>query len=276
MLYSAAYSPTIKDDRVLQSLSHNLRALIKGVRRGTLLAMLRRYINFWRADRVITRRYGFTLQGGAFAGMNYAMFPPGHHVAAKVLGTYERELGDFLRDVLARPYEVIVNIGSAEGYYTVGLARHYPDAQAYAFDIQPREQAFCAKLAEINGVAARVDVRGLCDTATLEVILGAHSLIVIDCEGCEFDLLDPDAVPKLRTTDIIAEIHDFGGATRIGDAVRARFAATHDIAIAESQPRDPNDVPLLAPIHDETIRRAAVLERDTFQRWYYLRAKMRA
>lgn len=259
----------------MQMITHNLRGVIKGIRSGRLIAMVQRYLDFARADRAITGKYGLVVRDGAFTGMHYALFPPGHHVAAKILGTYEREIAPFLRDAMGRgSYDVIVNIGSAEGYYAVGLARHFAAAKVYAFDIQEREQAFCAQLARLNGVADRVEVRGLCDQATLQSILSERSLIFIDCEGCEYDLLDPQHVPALLRTDMIVEIHDFGGSTRITDAVQSRFAASHHIQIAQSEPRDPDQIPALDVVRDARIRRAAVLERDAPQRWCYLRAKM--
>lgn len=258
----------------MQMIAHNLRGVIKGVRSGRLIAMVQRYLDFARADRAIAGKYGLVVRDGVFAGMQYALFPPGHHVAAKILGTYEREIAPFLRDAMGRSYDVIVNIGSAEGYYAVGLARHFAAAKVYAFDIQEREQAFCARLAALNAVADRVEVRGLCDHATLKSILSEKSLILIDCEGCEHDLLDPQHVPALLRTDMIVEIHDFGGSTRIMDATQSRFAASHHVQIAQSEPRDPAQIPALSAVRDTRIRHAAVLERDAPQRWCYLRARM--
>jgi len=260
----------------MQTVSHNLRALIKGIRTGRLMAMLQRYWEFARADSAIISRYGLVVRDGIFAGMQYARFPPGHHVAAKVLGVYESEAAEFLRDAMRRSYDVIVNVGSAEGYYAVGLARHFANAKVFAFDIQRREQAFCARLADLNGVSDRVIVRGVCDHAALESVLSGKSLIIIDCEGCEYDLLDPQIVPALRRSDMLVEVHDFGGSTRIMDAVQSRFSATHHIQIAQSEARDPEQIPLLKPVRDARIRRAAVLERDAPQRWCYLRAVMEA
>lgn len=258
----------------MQMISHNVRALIKGIRNGRLLAIAQRYIDFARADRAIVGKYGLVIRDGVFAGMRYSLFPPGHHVAAKILGIYEREISELLREVMPQQYDVIVNIGSAEGYYAVGLARHFDNAKVLAFDIQEREQAFCARLAEVNGVGDRVEVRGLCDHATLQSILVDKSLIVIDCEGCEYELLDPQIVPALKRSDMIVEIHDFGGSTRIMDAIQSRFSQTHHIWIAQSEPRDPAQIPALDAVRDERIRRAAVLERDAPQRWCYLRARM--
>jgi hypothetical protein len=134
----------------MQTAAHNFRALIKGIRTGRLIAMAQRYWEFARADQAVISRYGLVVRDGIFAGMQYARFPPGHHVAAKVLGVYERETAEFLRDAMRRSYDVIVNVGCAEGYYAVGLARHFANAKVFAFDIQRREQAFCARLAELE------------------------------------------------------------------------------------------------------------------------------
>jgi hypothetical protein len=41
-------------------------------------------------------------------------------VLSKLLGTYESELHPVLHEILIKPYELIVDVGSAEGYYAIG------------------------------------------------------------------------------------------------------------------------------------------------------------
>jgi protein-L-isoaspartate O-methyltransferase len=55
--------------------------------------------------------------------------------AAKLLGAYEHSLHDVLLKPVSRQPDPIINVGCAEGYYAVGLARLLPDATVYAFDI---------------------------------------------------------------------------------------------------------------------------------------------
>ncbi len=100
-------------------------------------------------------------------------------------------------EVIAQQPHLVVDIGAAEGYYAVGLARRLPRCRIVAFDIDPIARKMCRRLAKLNGVRDRVEVRGECDTTYLWT-LPPHSFVLSDCEGAEKTLLDPDRAPALK------------------------------------------------------------------------------
>ncbi len=163
----------------------------------------------------------------------------------KFLGTYERELDPHLDRLKAEPCDVMANIGSAEGFFAIGLARMLDIPKVYCYDIDPRAPRLLAKLAAANGLKDRMIPGGFCFPATLEEVLGParNPLVMCDCEGGEFDLLCPTAAPVLRRARMLVEIHDYGVETRIGGALRERFGATHDIVTVPVQPRTLTDFP---------------------------------
>ena len=61
-----------------------------------------------------------------------------------------------------KPFKLVVNIGAAEGYYVAGLAQRLPEARLVAWEADPMHARLTRAMAQHNGVAARVDVRGLC------------------------------------------------------------------------------------------------------------------
>lgn len=85
-----------------------------------------------RVLQVVTAQQGLVVQGGPFQGLQYvpsivesALAVPralGSALIPKLLGCYEAELQGVLAQILATPYQDILDIGSAEGYYAVGLA----------------------------------------------------------------------------------------------------------------------------------------------------------
>src|SRR4051812_42950342 len=60
---------------------------------------------------------------GPFKDMRFVCLGTSSGELPMVLGSFEAELHDHLERFLARAPRVVVNIGCAEGYYAVGIAR---------------------------------------------------------------------------------------------------------------------------------------------------------
>jgi 2-polyprenyl-3-methyl-5-hydroxy-6-metoxy-1,4-benzoquinol methylase len=185
---------------------------------------------------------------GPFAGMT--MLPEASwgdgDLAPKLLGCYEAELHPAIAKAIARAPKSVVNIGCAEGYYAIGLARALPSSRVYAFDTSAAAQQICSRAAAANQVASRANVGGTCTPATLREIISKddRTLLVVDCEGAELQLLDPREVPGIQACDVIVECHDFINSS-ITSTLRQRFAATHDVELVSEGPRNPNQFPSL-------------------------------
>ncbi|HKY41678.1 MAG TPA: hypothetical protein VJM50_01180 [Pyrinomonadaceae bacterium] len=190
----------------------------------------------------ISANKDLVVEAGPFRGMRYLPRLTAsdtllsHTVVPKLLGSYEIELHDALAAVFERKYRQIINIGSAEGYYAVGLALNMPDVPIYAFDIASTNRELCAEMARINGVADRIFIGAECTMDEL-ARLAEESLIVCDCEGCELELLRPDLIPGLRTSDVVVELHDCVDET-ISPTILARFAESHDVNVVTKVDRD--------------------------------------
>jgi hypothetical protein len=189
-----------------------------------------RYVAKWRSSvlaQVILRNSGTRIQSGPFAGMDYLEGQTEGALAPRLLGSYERELHPYIARFAAAEPAAVVDIGCAEGYYAVGLARLMPKTVVHAFDINPSAREYCASLAAKNGVSDRVLIG--------ELFEGDHfadfargTLVIVDIEGAEVDLLDPVRFPGLLNLDLIVETHPGArpGATEI---IQSRFAASHDV-----------------------------------------------
>ena len=55
--------------------------------------------------------------------------------AAKLLGVYEDELHDFIESAIAQKPDIVINVGCAEGYYSIGLASRLPTTTVTAVDV---------------------------------------------------------------------------------------------------------------------------------------------
>ncbi len=211
---------------------------------------------------------------GPFQGMIFLPLTRGSVPLPKVLGTYEKELHPLLERLTKEPCDVAIDVGSAEGFYAVGLAKKFGVSKVYCFDIDKLSKRLLARIARLNEVEDRMVMRSFCRPSDLQEILAdaTHPLVICDCEGGEFDLLDPEAAPELAKARIIVEIHDFNGSRTIGDALKRRFAATHHIEVIGIRPRTLSDLPTACRgILTEEESLAALTEvRSDVPGWLYL------
>ena len=204
------------------------------LRRWRRLQAARRARRVSSLTRTFVAWHGLTVSGGPFAGLTYPD-ASATSLIPKLLGAYERELHAAVERAIGEGPAQIVNVGAADGYYAVGLARRCPAAAVHAFEADSGARERLARVAAANGVVIRIEgAAGLADLRGLD----GRALVVIDCEGCEATLLDPAQVPFLRTATIVAEVHDFAVAG-IGEKIAARFAATHDVTMIPTGAQPP-------------------------------------
>jgi len=213
------------------------------------------YIAMQERQRAVTdyllSAVGRVVQSGPFQGMKLpedASWGYGD-LAPKILGCYEGELhGSVMRGVGRRP-ELVVNVGCAEGYYAVGLARLLPGVAVHAFDLDEKAQAVCLQAAELNDVAAQMVIGGLCDLPTLcRLVEGRRALIIMDCEGGERDLLTAASLPALARSDLIVENHDFIDRSISTNLIKL-FQASHEVKLAREGMRDPAAFPAMRKLN---------------------------
>ncbi len=226
----------------------------------------------YRAKQALVSHFGRRVLAGPFAGLQYGNDVVCGAYVAKLVGSYEEELHGVIEQIKVRQYRRIVDVGCAEGYYAVGLAVQMPGARVLAYDIDENARRYCADLARLNGVAGRVEVRGRCGHAKLEASCGPETLVVCDCEGFEHELLDPAAVPRLKQTDLLVELHDCLRPGLTPDLL-ARFAHTHDVQLIESRERAVQDYPVLEVMRAEDRPWAVREGRGAVMQWAYFTAR---
>lgn len=203
------------------------------------LSELLRLLGLWRS-RMLANTYmvrqGRIVGSGPFKGMDYVVPATEGVLVARLLGTYEAELHPHLLAFAAEELDCVIDVGCAEGYYAVGLARLMPKATVYAYDIDPRARAACALMAEGNGVADRVVIGERMEPDGFEAFAGRRALVLVDAEGAELDILRPDLSPALATMRLIVETHDVYRRGAYAE-IRRRFAPTHHLERVDLGPR---------------------------------------
>jgi hypothetical protein len=216
----------------------------------------------WVAHRFVYE-YGTTVRAGPFKGLELverAVYSPhlADLVTAKLLGCFERELHPAIERALDAGYSTFVNVGAAEGYYAVGLARRVPGSRVYAFEIEEDRRELCREIARANGVEDRVEVLGECRPDWLAQ-LEEDCFAIVDCEGCEVELLGPEQAANLRTSTLIVELHDFID-PRSTSSIAERFSETHHLEYVAATPRYSAEYPELSDIFGWKNRELAISE----------------
>lgn len=185
-----------------------------------------------RAQREIDKHMAdYRVKHGPFKGLQYPRLKnvTETNLFCKLLGCYESETHNAINDLVTRGYSQIINIGCAEGYYTVGMALRCPEAKIFAYDINQDVLSQCKEMARLNGVLDRVTWGSFVDKDVLRKFpFEGRALIICDCEGYESELFDRDLVDVLAGHDVFVEVHD-GLDITISDNIKSSYAATHDI-----------------------------------------------
>lgn len=167
----------------------------------------------------------YRVQGGPFKGMVFHS-----PTLPMLLGTYEMETAPAIERIREFGIAKVINIGAAAGFYAIGFARLFPQASIHAFESEACLQAMMEDNEIRNAIPDRIVSHGLCTITDVERLAGSPglSVVVIDVEGAELELLDPVKAPSLAQSLVFVELHDIHlpGCT---DTIRERFRETHEI-----------------------------------------------
>jgi hypothetical protein len=117
-----------------------------------------------------------------------------------------------------------------------------------------------------------VQIRGRCGTDELLELVNGPTGLLVDCEGCETAVLDPEAAPVLSQCDVLVELHDFIDPA-ISGIVVPRFAGTHDITMIDARDRDAAHAPELDRLGTRDRRLLLSERRPPGMQWGRFRPK---
>ena len=206
-------------------------------------SLLRPIYRNWRTHQLdaiskkLSEEYGDVVLDGSFKGLKYCKdacvtFPP-----SKRMGSYECELSGVVEHIVSNNYDRIVDVGSAEGYYAIGLLTRTNSSTMFAYETTPGDRDWLLKNAQLNGVANRLTIGEFCTPEVLQTIIQDRTFVFSDCEGYEDTLFDLTICPLLANTDMLIECHD-DSVPGITQKLQKMFAPTHDIVKIMPQARD--------------------------------------
>lgn len=208
--------------------------------------------------RVIGSELGASLNWsvahGPFAGLFLSESSLwGADVPAMLLGLYEQEV---VAQITSRsdPWDLLINVGAASGYFAVGCLASGDAARCIAFEADPRSREILRSTAMLNGVLDRLEIRGTAgEEDLLRVALPPNTIALIDIEGQEFDVMTNAVLEHLRRTEMIVELHDWA-VRQEGDVERLVMAARNTGFLIDelaTGPRNPSAIPEIAHLNDD-------------------------
>ncbi len=174
-------------------------------------------------------KYGYNVIGGPFSGMIYVEYAVGSSYLVKLIGVYEEILHATVKELKARDFKTIIDIGCAEGYYLIGLGIHNANATLVGYDTEPTALALSKELYNKNNLKNELILLDRCTHTDLDTRITEKTLIICDAEGFEDEILNPQYAPRLLDVDIlVVELHEFA-APGVTARLRARFDHSHII-----------------------------------------------
>tara|TARA_B110000093_G_scaffold121568_1_gene130300 strand:- start:429 stop:1268 length:840 start_codon:yes stop_codon:yes gene_type:complete len=207
------------------------------------------------------------VRSGPFKGLQYVDFVSfTSTILPKLLGTYESEIYQDLELLINNNnYDEILNIGSADGYYAIGLAQRCPDAVVYCFDVNPLSLKFVRGMATLNN-AKNVAIKGLFTDEHFQDYLKGKSLVVCDVDGYEDELFNKKVLPLLKNSDIIIETHDYV-VENTTQMLVDRLAETHDVKVVPYKQNKLDELPDIFNNQAMVLRKVACSERIVDNKW---------
>jgi hypothetical protein len=194
----------------------------------------------------LIKKFGFRIRHHPMAGLIYTGDSFCSAAGPKLLSTYEIEITGILHHVIASSPKIICDVGSADGFFAVGLAKALPSTRVIAYELDNSARDKSRELATYNRVADRIDFRGACDHNEFQRLLieDMPDFVLMDIEGGEYRLLMDTDLDRTAHVRLLVEIHDYGDGT-IATPIIARFSATHSITSYPAKRRSLADIPYL-------------------------------
>ena len=216
---------------------------------------------------ILSREYSGKVAYGPFKGM---LLPDtlwwGDDRITQTLGIYEEHVLDQLIENSQQGATKLIDIGAADGYFAIGLIYSKIYQKCIAFEISDEGQKRILENAKKNHCADLIEIHGEANLESLTTMLigSEKSTVLIDIEGCEYDLLSNEVLEALSDSFIICELHH----NLVDDGLRrekdllTRAGNFFNTKLIKRETYNPNAFPELDHLSD-TYRLISVSENRT-------------
>lgn len=230
-------------------------------------------------QKVLTRLidvHGPIVSYGPFKGMKLSKdaWWGKFDIISKILGIYEPHIVDRLVTFADDGAKTFVDIGSADGYFPIGLTSGAIFEKAYAFEISSEARAKMLISIESNGCGDKIVIGQEANAKTLQQVVETNkdAVILIDIEGAEYDFLDETVLAMIKNCRIICELHPWlvkDGRRREQD-LEERANKLFRVSFLERVAYEPNKFAELDEFSDDERLLACSEGRSKNTRWMLL------
>ena len=198
-----------------------------------------------RLVRLLARNLKYKIKEVFSKEMIYRYFSIRDTPGAKFIGTYEKEIFPELVKLDISYPKIIFNIGSAEGYYSIGSALRWKNSKVYSWELDKLQRKNLLMNSIANKVQDRIYIKGICKEKELykEINLKNPDLIIIDVEGEERKLCSERCVESAKNCIWIVECHRKGTPELLVNI----FSDTHNVLLIPCKIKNKDDIKIKLP-----------------------------
>ena len=146
---------------------------------------------------------GMDIKAGPYKGIRISLAYGSSHTP-KIFGTYESEIQPYFQNY-AKNFLKFIDYGCADGFYLLAYKHINKNGEAVGYDISDEAIKRARKACEETKNCTVIKANGNFS----ELLCEDSSLIMIDCEGFEYDLLLDNDLNELSKAALIIEDHYF-------------------------------------------------------------------
>lgn len=171
-----------------------------------------------------------------------------------ILGIYEKEVLDTLNDI-SKKYTTLIDLGAGDGYYGIGVLVNNLFEKSICYEVSDKGRRTIIMNAQLNNVLHKIEIKGEAKNNFYKELPSKtllNSVLLIDIEGAEFNLMNKETFKAFSKSVIIIEMHDFffeDGLEKI-EKIKNDSNLTHIITQLKMGARDLSVFPELKKFHD--------------------------
>jgi hypothetical protein len=228
----------------------------------------------------VAEKLDFQVVYGPFKGMklNPKSYWTRHIIANVALGSYETDVQLELQHLKTEfNRNIFIDIGGADGLYAIGVLVNNMFNKTVVFEIEEYGRKAIKNNAIYNQVEDRVIILEEANKKMLKKTITEYpdSIILMDIESMEFQLLDIEMINLIKNVPIIIEIHCFSESDKIKyQELKANLNVLFDLKVINNTKKELDSHKHIFHLTD--LQKALILteRRDISAEWLVCRPKV--